>query len=101
CTLRHGLAVAVPTDLARRELLVREIRTFRPDAVLATDPETIFHGAHGVNHTDHRAAGMAAGGAAHPAVRNPMAFPWLARSGLASHRVRRLYLFWTNHPDVW
>ena len=44
---------------------------------------------------------MAAVDAVYPAARNPMAFPWLARSGLASHRVRRLYLFWSNHPDVW
>jgi LmbE family N-acetylglucosaminyl deacetylase len=30
-----------------------------------------------------------------------MAFPSLARSGLAAHRVRRLYLFWSNHDDIW
>jgi LmbE family N-acetylglucosaminyl deacetylase len=30
-----------------------------------------------------------------------MAFPWLARDGLAAHRVRRLYLFWTNAPSAW
>jgi LmbE family N-acetylglucosaminyl deacetylase len=29
-----------------------------------------------------------------------MAFPWLARAGLAAHNVRRLYLFWSNHPTV-
>jgi LmbE family N-acetylglucosaminyl deacetylase len=29
-----------------------------------------------------------------------MAFPALARSGLAAHRVRRLYLFWPNDPNV-
>ncbi|MFL5680889.1 MAG: PIG-L deacetylase family protein [Chloroflexota bacterium] len=91
---------ALANDLALRELLVREIRTFRPDAVLATDPETIFHGDGGVNHTDHRAAGMAAVDASYPAARNPMAFPWLAREGLAAHRVRRLYLFWSNSPTV-
>ena len=28
-----------------------------------------------------------------------MAFPWLAADGLAAHRVRRLYLFWTNEPN--
>jgi LmbE family N-acetylglucosaminyl deacetylase len=92
---------ALVNDLALRELLVREIRTFRPDAVLATDPETIFHGDGGVNHTDHRAAGMAAVDAVYPAARNPMAFPWLARGGLAAHPVRRLYLFWSNRPDAW
>ena len=91
---------ALVNDLVLRELLVREIRTFRPDAVLATDPETLFYGDGGVNHTDHRAAGMAAVDAVYPAARNPMAFPWLAKGGLAAHRVRRLYLFWSNHPNV-
>ena len=100
-TFLHGPDGALANDLALREHLVREIRTFRPDAVLATDPETLFHGDAGVNHTDHRAAGMAAVDAAYPAARNPMAFPALARDGLAPHRVRRLYLFWSNHANVW
>ena len=43
---------------------------------------------------------MAAVDAVYPAARNPMAFPWLARDGLAAHRVGRLYLFWSNHPTV-
>ena len=80
-------------------MLVREIRTFRPDAVLATDPETLFYGDGGVNHTDHRAAGMAAVDAVYPAARNPMAFPSLARGGLASHAVRRLYLLLVQHAE--
>ena len=92
---------ALANDLALRELLVREIRTFRPDAVLATDPEALFHDDGGVNHTDHRAAGMAAADAVYPAARNPMAFPALARDGLAAHKVRRIYLFWSNRPDAW
>jgi LmbE family N-acetylglucosaminyl deacetylase len=92
---------ALANDLALRELLVREIRTFRPDAVLATDPETLFYGDGGVNHTDHRAAGLAAVDAVYPAARNPMAFPWLVRSGLPAHIVRRLYLFWSNQPNAW
>jgi len=91
---------ALANDLALRELLVREIRTFRPDAILATDPEALFYADRGINHTDHRAAGMAAVDAAYPAARNPMAFPWLARDGLAPHNVRRLYLFWSNASTV-
>ena len=51
---------ALANDLALREQLVREIRTFHPDAVLATDPETIIYSDGGINHTDHRAAGIAA-----------------------------------------
>jgi LmbE family N-acetylglucosaminyl deacetylase len=92
---------ALANDLALREQLVREIRTFKPDAVLCTDPEAIFHRGGGVNHTDHRAAGMAAVDAVYPAARNPMAFPALARVGLAAHVVRRLYLFWSERPDAW
>jgi LmbE family N-acetylglucosaminyl deacetylase len=92
---------ALANDLALRELLVREIRTFRPDAVLATDPESLFHEGGGINHTDHRAAGIAAVDAVYPAARNPMAFPWLARQGLAAHRVGRIYLFWSNNSNAW
>jgi LmbE family N-acetylglucosaminyl deacetylase len=29
-----------------------------------------------------------------------MAFPWLAKGGLALHVVRRIYLFWPNDPNV-
>ena len=91
---------ALVNDLILREHLVREIRTFRPDAVLATDPTVIFYRSGGINHTDHREAGLAAVDAVYPAARNPMAFPALARSGLAAHDVRRLYLFWPNDPTV-
>jgi LmbE family N-acetylglucosaminyl deacetylase len=99
-TYLHQPDGALANDLALRELLVREIRTFRPDAVLATDPEVLFYGDGGVNHTDHRAAGMAAVDAVYPAARNPMAFPWLAREGLDKQIVRRLYLFWSNQPNA-
>src|SRR5262245_60265861 len=100
-TFLHQPDGALANDLALRELLVREIRTFRPDAVLATDPDVVIYRDGGINHTDHRAAGIAAIDAVYPAARNPMAFPWLARSGLAAHNVRRVYLFWPNQPDVW
>ena len=100
-TFLHHPDGALANDLALRELLVREIRSFRPDAVLASDPEVLFHEDGGVNHTDHRAAGMAAADATYPAARNPMAFPALARDGLAAHNVRRLYLFWPNRPNAW
>ena len=97
-TFLHMPDGALANDLLLREHLVREIRTFRPDAVLATDPENLFPRGAGVNHTDHRAAGFAAADAVYPAARNPMAFPALARGGLAAHRVRRLYFFWTHRP---
>jgi LmbE family N-acetylglucosaminyl deacetylase len=100
-TFLHGPDGALANDLALREQLVREIRTFKPDAVLATDPETVIYKGGGINHTDHRAAGIAAVDAVYPAARNPMAFPWLQRSGLVAHRVRRMYLFWSERSDTW
>jgi LmbE family N-acetylglucosaminyl deacetylase len=100
-TFLHQPDGALENDLALRELLVREIRTFKPDAVLANDPEALFYDDGGINHVDHRAAGFAAVDAVYPAARNPMAFPWLARDGLAAHKVRRLYVFWTLHATVW
>jgi LmbE family N-acetylglucosaminyl deacetylase len=92
---------ALVNDLPLRETLVREIRTFRPDAIFCGDPEVIFHDGGGISHTDHRAAAMAAVDAVYPAARNPMAFAWLAKQGLAAHKVRRMYLMWSNRPDVW
>ena len=100
-TFLHQPDGALVNDLPLREMLVREIRTFRPDAVLCTDPEVVIHRGGSVNHTDHRAAGMAAVDAVYPAARNPMAFPWLAKSGLGAHKVKRLYLMWTNQADAW
>jgi LmbE family N-acetylglucosaminyl deacetylase len=100
-TFLHQPDGALANDLALREQLVRSIRTFRPDAVVATDPETLFYKGGGINHTDHRAAGIAAIDAVYPAARNPMAFPWLARGGLAPHVVRRVYLFWSDQSDTW
>jgi LmbE family N-acetylglucosaminyl deacetylase len=99
-TFLHQPDGALANDLVLREHLVREIRTFRPEAVFATDPEVLFHGDRGVNHVDHRTAGIAAVDAVYPAARNAMAFPWLARDGLAPHRVKRIYLFWPNDPTV-
>jgi LmbE family N-acetylglucosaminyl deacetylase len=88
-------------SLALREMLVREIRTFKPDAVFCGDPEVFFHGNASVNNTDHRAAAAAAVDAVFPAARNPMAFPSMGRNGLQAHRVRRIYMMWSNQTDVW
>jgi LmbE family N-acetylglucosaminyl deacetylase len=100
-TFLHQPDGALVNDLPLREMLVREIRTFKPDAVMCGDPEVVIHVGGAINHTDHRAAAMAAVDAVYPAARNPMAFPWLAKNGLPAHRVRRLYLMWSNEADVW
>jgi LmbE family N-acetylglucosaminyl deacetylase len=93
---------ALDNDLALREQLVRIIRQFRPDAVLAMDPTVIIFDDGFVQHVDHRMAAMAAVDAVYPAARNAMAFPQLALSeGLQPHKVRWLYLFFSDRPSAW
>ncbi len=101
-TFLHRPDGALENDLPLREQLVRVIRTFRPDAVLTMDPTVLIHQDGYIQHTDHRAAAMAALDAVYPAARNPMAFPHLATDeGLDAHVVKWLYLFWTDKADVW
>jgi LmbE family N-acetylglucosaminyl deacetylase len=101
-TFLHQPDGALENDLALREQLVRLIRSFRPDAVAAMDPTVLIHEDGYIQHTDHRAAAMAAVDAVYPAARNAMAFPHLAlQEGLAPHEVGRLYLFWTDRPNAW
>jgi LmbE family N-acetylglucosaminyl deacetylase len=100
-TFLHGPDGALANDLPLREQLVAAIRGFRPDAVLTMDPSMLFSRSGHIQHTDHRAAALAAVDAVYPAARNAMAFPHLARAGLAPHSVRWLYLFWTDEAHIW
>jgi LmbE family N-acetylglucosaminyl deacetylase len=101
-TFLHQPDGALANDLALREQLVRLIRTFRPDAVLAPDPTVVITRSGHIQHTDHRAAAMAALDAVYPAARNALAFPHLViDEGLEPHPVRWLYLFWSDRPDAW
>jgi LmbE family N-acetylglucosaminyl deacetylase len=101
-TFLHQPDGALANDLALREQLVRLIRTVRPDAVLAPDPTVIITRDGHVQHTDHRAAAMAALDAVYPAARNGLAFPQLVlHEGLEPHAVRWMYLFWSERPDTW
>jgi LmbE family N-acetylglucosaminyl deacetylase len=93
---------ALENDLALREQLVRIIRRFKPDAVMAMDPTVIIHDDGYVQHVDHRNAGMAAIDAVYPAARNAMAFPNLVTNeGLAPWEVDQIYLFFTDAPNAW
>lgn len=101
-TFLHRPDGALENDLPLREQLVRLIRTFKPDAVLAMDPTVLIHDEGYIQHTDHRASAIAACDAVYPAARNPMAFPHLAiNEGLDAHVVKWMYLFWTDRPTVW
>jgi LmbE family N-acetylglucosaminyl deacetylase len=75
-----------------RRSLVREIRRFKPDAVLCFDPTRLFSGDRYINHPDHRAAGQAALDAVAPGAAMPNVFADLRDEGLEPHAVREVYV---------
>lgn len=77
--------------LALRKRLVREIRKFRPQAVVTFDPTVLWAGEGYINHPDHRAAGMAAIDATFPAAGQRHVFEELEEEGLAAHKVHRVF----------
>lgn len=78
------------TLLLQRDL-VREIRRFKPDVVVTSDPETLNYGALRINHNDHRTIGMAVCDALFPAANNRMYFPELLVDGFEMHAPREVY----------
>jgi LmbE family N-acetylglucosaminyl deacetylase len=83
--------------LELRKKLVREIRRFRPEVVIAGDPTVVFTGSDYINHPDHRAAALAALEAAFPAAGQPNLFEELAEEGLKAHKPRKVYVnIWDN-----
>ncbi len=79
-------------NLELRKRLVREIRRFRPEAVIAGDPTVVFSSDTYINHPDHRAAAIAALDAVFPAAGQPNLFQEFEFEGLQSHKVRKLFI---------
>ena len=87
--------------LELRRDIVREIRRFKPDAVICQDPTMRFGGNRYLNHPDHRAAGDACLDAIYPSARDPHVFPELLLDGLEPHKVREVFMSTMQNPDVW
>lgn len=87
--------------LELRRDIVREIRRFRPDAVICQDPTMRFGGNRYLNHPDHRAAGDACLDAVYPSARDPHVFPELLVENLMPHKVREVFMSTQQNPDVW
>lgn len=80
-------------DLSLKKEIVRYIRMLKPDIVVILDPTIVYYKALGViNHTDHRAAGMAALDAVYPMARDRLTFKELEKDKLMPHKVSELYL---------
>ncbi|HSL30178.1 MAG TPA: PIG-L deacetylase family protein [Anaerolineales bacterium] len=84
-----------------RKELTRLIRQFKPDAVLAGNPEGWFYGDEYVNHPDHRAAAQAACAAVFPSAGSRLMFADLLTEGYEPHNVRRLYIHGTDKVNTW
>ncbi len=84
-------------SLELRRDLVREIRRYKPEVVIAWDPSMLFAGDDYINHPDHRAAAQAALDAAVPASAMPLLWP---EAG-PSHRVHQVYVFGNDKPNLW
>jgi LmbE family N-acetylglucosaminyl deacetylase len=70
---------------------------YRPHTVFVHDP----HRTKGFQHRDHRHAGIATMDAVYPYARDHLHFPeHLTRDGLEPQRVRELWYWGTDHPNV-
>ena len=78
--------------------ITREIRAFQPHAVYTHDPEPVIIDNSFVNHSDHRATGLATVDAVYPTARDRLNFPEHLEEGLTPHKVRELYLWGSNGP---
>lgn len=92
---------AVEPTLSLRRDLVREIRRFRPTAVICFDPTMWFAGDEYINHPDHRAVAQAALDAIAPAAAMPLVFPELRLEGFEPHRVKEVFVAAGEAPNVW
>lgn len=98
--LRYPDGELEPTIALRKEL-TRLIRKYKPDVVIAGNPEAWFYGNEYVNHPDHRAAAQAACEAVFPSAGTRLIFTDLLEAGYEPHEVKRLYIHGTDKPDTW
>jgi LmbE family N-acetylglucosaminyl deacetylase len=85
------------TREARRDV-VRAIRRFRPERIVAQSPFPSLNPYSG--HRDHRHAGRLALDAVYPYARDRLHFPELLAEGWQPHKVREVYLMGHEEPDL-
>jgi LmbE family N-acetylglucosaminyl deacetylase len=89
-----------------KEQIVRVIRTVRPNVVITMDP-TFYYAKSSpwnskisfINHTDHRAAGLATMDAVYPLSRDRLSFFEHEQEGLMPHKVDELWLSSFDRKD--
>jgi LmbE family N-acetylglucosaminyl deacetylase len=76
--------------------VVRAIRRHRPHTVFVHDPYRV----NGFQHRDHRKAGITATDAVYPFARDHLHFPEHMAEGLEPHKVRELWYWGMDEPNV-
>ncbi len=95
--LRYPDGEVEQTPHALRGQLVEWIRRWRPETMFTHDPE--HPDPPYISHRDHRTVGRAVLDAIYPAARDPLSFPEQVSAGLATHKVRQVWLFASAQAD--
>lgn len=98
--LRYHDCEVEPTLALRRDL-VREVRRFRPGAVVCFDPTELFIGDGYINHPDHRAVAQATLDAIAPTAAMPLVFPELRAEGWEPHQVKEVFVATSSKANTW
>jgi LmbE family N-acetylglucosaminyl deacetylase len=88
-------------SLELRRDIVRQIRRFRPDLVIAQNPLRRLDGNPFISHPDHLATGEATLSAVYPAARDRLNFPELLEEGLEPWKVRQALVSGVERPNLW
>ncbi len=87
-------------DLTLRGAITRMIRLYKPYVVMTHDPIALFYNNEFINHPDHRAVGLATVDAIYPTARDPLQFHEHIREGLEPHKVKEIFLWGSDQPNV-
>jgi LmbE family N-acetylglucosaminyl deacetylase len=92
--------VEVTAEL-RREI-TRQVRRFRPDVLVVPDPSRLWDRERGyINHTDHRAVGMACLAVVNPDSPSRPMFPELLEEGLEPFEIPNLWMpVWAEDAET-
>ncbi|HYM51997.1 MAG TPA: PIG-L deacetylase family protein [Candidatus Dormibacteraeota bacterium] len=88
-------------SLELRRDLVRQIRRFRPDLVIAQNPQRRTDGNPFIAHPDHLATGEATLSAVYPAARDRLNFPELLDEGLEPWKVAQVLVAGVERSNLW
>jgi LmbE family N-acetylglucosaminyl deacetylase len=78
-----------------RKRLVEQIRIFRPEVVITSDPYRRY-----IWHRDHRIVGRAVLDAVFPYARDHWSYPDLTKRGLEPHKTKEVWLWAANEEDI-